>query len=120
VSLCCPDLTERHVVVIDIGGGFSLFEVRPVTSGSIPDIRRVAVSEHILLGGDNIDLALAGLPRGPRVRDSALEQEGFEPLVPLLRKAHLGVANRETPGTKGGATYRFRPETAMLAWSGSA
>jgi hypothetical protein len=22
-------------------------------------------------------------------------------------------------GTKGGATYRFRPETAMLAWSGS-
>src|SRR5262249_43906142 len=55
---------SRHVVVIDIGGGtsdFSLFEVRSVNSGSIPDIRRVAVSEHILLGGDNIDLALAGL-----------------------------------------------------------
>ena len=55
---------SRHLVVIDIGGGtadFSLFEVRPVTSGSIPAIRRVAVSEHILLGGDNIDLALAVL-----------------------------------------------------------
>jgi hypothetical protein len=55
---------SRHVLVVDIGGGtsdFSLFEVRPGASGSIPDIRRVAVSEHILLGGDNIDLALAGL-----------------------------------------------------------
>jgi molecular chaperone DnaK (HSP70) len=55
---------SRHVLVIDIGGGtsdFSLLEVRPGASGSIPDIRRVAVSEHILLGGDNIDLALAVL-----------------------------------------------------------
>jgi molecular chaperone DnaK (HSP70) len=55
---------SRHVLVVDIGGGtsdFSLFEVRPGASGSIPDIRRVAVSEHILLGGDNIDLALAVL-----------------------------------------------------------
>jgi molecular chaperone DnaK (HSP70) len=55
---------SRHVLVIDIGGGtsdFSLFEVRPGPSGSIPDIRRVAVSEHILLGGDNVDLALAVL-----------------------------------------------------------
>src|ERR1051325_494445 len=55
---------SRHVLVVDIGGGtsdFSLFEVRMGASGSVPDIRRVAVSEHILLGGDNIDLALAGL-----------------------------------------------------------
>src|SRR5918997_1176877 len=27
----------------------------------MPDIRRIAASEHILLGGDNIDLALAVL-----------------------------------------------------------
>ena len=55
---------SRHVLVVDLGGGtsdFSLFEVRPGASGSIPDVRRVAVSEHILLGGDNIDLALAVL-----------------------------------------------------------
>ena len=54
----------RHVLIVDIGGGtsdFSLFELRPGASGAIPDIRRVAVSEHILLGGDNIDLALAAL-----------------------------------------------------------
>ena len=54
----------RHVLIVDVGGGtsdFSLFELRPGTSGALPDIRRVAVSEHILLGGDNIDLALAVL-----------------------------------------------------------
>ncbi len=54
----------RHVLIVDIGGGtsdFSLFELRPSPSGAIPDISRVAVSDHILLGGDNIDLALAVL-----------------------------------------------------------
>ena len=55
---------SRHVLIVDVGGGtsdFSLFELRPGVSDAIPDIRRVAVSEHILLGGDNIDLALAVL-----------------------------------------------------------
>ena len=54
----------RRVLIVDIGGGtsdFSLFELRPGASGAIPDISRVAVSDHILLGGDNIDLALAVL-----------------------------------------------------------
>ena len=59
-----------HVAVIDIGGGtsdFSLFEVTPATP--LPRLRRVAVSDHLLLGGDNIDLAIAhqvekGVPKG--------------------------------------------------------
>ena len=53
-----------HVLVIYIGGGtsdFSLFALRGAAAGAAPDIRRVAVSEHILLGGDNIDLAIAHL-----------------------------------------------------------
>lgn len=53
----------QRILVVDIGGGtsdFSLFEVGELDSdrGS-PPIQRVAVSDHILLGGDNIDLALA-------------------------------------------------------------
>ncbi len=50
----------RHVAVIDIGGGtsdFSLFEIQP--GEPLPRVRRVAVSDHLLLGGDNIDLAIA-------------------------------------------------------------
>lgn len=58
------DAAPRHVLVVDIGGGttdFSLFSVSPATDGSLPHIARVAVSDHILLGGDNIDLAIAHL-----------------------------------------------------------
>ena len=52
----------QHVLVIDIGGGttdFTLFEVTPGSNPPLPQIKRVAVSDHLLLGGDNIDLAIA-------------------------------------------------------------
>ncbi len=51
-----------NILVIDIGGGtsdFSLFEVSRQPGSPLPAIRRVAVSDHLLLGGDNIDLAIA-------------------------------------------------------------
>ncbi len=54
--------TGGNVVVIDIGGGtsdFSLFEISRQAGSPEPAIRRVAVSDHLLLGGDNIDLAIA-------------------------------------------------------------
>jgi molecular chaperone DnaK (HSP70) len=57
-----PEAPRHHVLVIDIGGGtsdFSLFEIGPGDPGTGPRIRRIAVSDHILLGGDNIDLAIA-------------------------------------------------------------
>jgi molecular chaperone DnaK (HSP70) len=63
-GLGAHDANPRHVLIVDIGGGtsdFSLFELRGDASGAIPDITRMAVSEHILLGGDNIDLTLAVL-----------------------------------------------------------
>jgi molecular chaperone DnaK (HSP70) len=53
----------HHVLVVDIGGGtsdFSLFELRAQIRGP-PHIKREAVGEHILLGGDNVDLAIAHL-----------------------------------------------------------
>ena len=57
-----PEGEAHHVVVIDIGGGtsdFSLFEISRQTGTTLPHIKRIAVSNHLLLGGDNIDLALA-------------------------------------------------------------
>ena len=53
---------ESHVLVVDIGGGtsdFSLFEISLKAGSMLPHIKRIAVSDHLLLGGDNIDLALA-------------------------------------------------------------
>lgn len=61
-----PDaaVAAHHALVIDIGGGtsdFSLFAIAPRGSADGAAIKRIAVSDHILLGGDNIDLALAHL-----------------------------------------------------------
>jgi len=49
------------ILVVDIGGGTTDFTLITVTEskGELA-LDRVAVGEHILLGGDNIDLALAG------------------------------------------------------------
>ncbi len=48
------------VLVVDVGGGTSDFSLIAVTdrAGEV-ELTRVAVGDHILLGGDNMDLALA-------------------------------------------------------------
>jgi Ethanolamine utilization protein EutJ (predicted chaperonin) len=62
-----PDWRERVrlgdlILVVDIGGGTTDFTLIAVTeqAGEL-SLNRVAVGEHILLGGDNMDLALAGV-----------------------------------------------------------
>ncbi len=52
----------RRVLVIDVGGGttdLTLIEIGE-RAGEL-DLRRVAVSEHLMLGGDNMDAALVRL-----------------------------------------------------------
>jgi molecular chaperone DnaK (HSP70) len=48
------------ILVCDVGGGTTDFSLIAVSedSGEL-ELKRVAVGEHILLGGDNMDLALA-------------------------------------------------------------
>ena len=60
-----PDWRERVrvgdlILVVDIGGGTTDYSLIAVTErdGEL-QLERVAVGEHILLGGDNMDLALA-------------------------------------------------------------
>jgi molecular chaperone DnaK (HSP70) len=53
----------RLVLICDVGGGttdLSLVRVDPRTDGP-PRFERVAVGSHLMLGGDNMDLALAHL-----------------------------------------------------------
>lgn len=50
----------RLVLVVDVGGGttdFSLIQVALLPEG--PSLKRLAVGDHLLLGGDNMDAALA-------------------------------------------------------------
>ena len=48
------------ILVVDVGGGTSDFSLIAVLErdGDL-ELQRVAVGDHILLGGDNMDLALA-------------------------------------------------------------
>ncbi|WP_347656682.1 Hsp70 family protein, partial [Comamonas thiooxydans] len=53
---------SRLVLVVDVGGGttdLTLIRVDASADGSLPTLTRTAVGEHLMLGGDNMDLALA-------------------------------------------------------------
>lgn len=88
-----PELAQQAhtVLVCDVGGGtsdFSLFRIAPIHSvEDLPDIERIATSEHLLLGGDNIDLALAHMleqhlkPAG----EERLSRRQWNHLVPQAR-----------------------------------
>jgi molecular chaperone DnaK (HSP70) len=81
---------QTHLLVVDIGGGtsdFSLFELRSPTGGSAPRIKRAAVGDHILLGGDNIDLAIAHLlePRLTGERGQKLSGTEWADLIARCR-----------------------------------
>ncbi len=78
-----------HVLVADVGGGttdLSLLEVSGARSK--PRVRRVAVGPHLLLGGDNMDLALAHAVE-PRLvaPPERLEPKRFAQLVLACRAA---------------------------------
>jgi molecular chaperone DnaK (HSP70) len=52
----------QKILVCDIGGGtsdFTLIHVRPSKAAGGVQFHRIAVGEHLILGGDNLDLALA-------------------------------------------------------------
>ena len=53
--------TDELVLVCDVGGGttdFTLIALRQAEEGS-PRFHRIAVGDHLILGGDNMDMALA-------------------------------------------------------------
>jgi hypothetical protein len=66
------------VLVVDIGGGTTDFTLIAVTekTGEL-QLERVAVGEHILLGGDNIDLALAHTVAGD-LAERGQKIDGFQ------------------------------------------
>jgi hypothetical protein len=91
----------HYLLVLDIGGGtsdFSLFELRSQSPGSFPEIKREAVGEHVLLGGDNVDLAIAHLlePRliGEHGKLSGLQWDDLVARCRELKERVLSVEGR--------------------------
>jgi molecular chaperone DnaK (HSP70) len=76
------------VLVVDVGGGttdLSLVAAR-ASRGEL-GLQRVAVGEHLLLGGDNIDMALARTVEGELARGGQLDSARFHVLVAQCRAA---------------------------------
>ena len=81
---------EQFVLVCDVGGGttdLSLMAVGARKKGEPVQIRRVAVGRHILLGGDNMDLALAYLAESRLARPVPLSPAEVAQLVLACRDA---------------------------------
>jgi molecular chaperone DnaK (HSP70) len=112
---------EALVLVVDIGGGttdLSLIRVARGEERAKVEVSRVAVGRHLLLGGDNMDLALAHLCE-PRLvaPPSRLDPARFGQLVLACRAAKErlldggpgagGAAPDEVPITLLGAGARL-------------
>ncbi len=79
------------VLVCDIGGGTADFSLIAVTdvAGSL-ELERISVGEHILLGGDNMDLALAyTLQASLEAAGKSLDSWQFLALVHAAAKAKI-------------------------------
>nr|WP_315245727.1 Hsp70 family protein [uncultured Albidiferax sp.] len=77
------------ILVVDVGGGTSDFSLIAVVEqdGNL-QLHRVAVGEHILLGGDNMDLALAhGVARQLAAEGKALDPWQMRALTYACRLA---------------------------------
>ncbi len=86
------------ILVVDIGGGttdFSLISVQD-RAGDL-ELERIAVGEHILLGGDNIDLALAHLIAA-RLAEKGSRIDNFQ-LQALWSNCRAGKEKLLEPGS---------------------
>jgi hypothetical protein len=87
------------VLVIDIGGGttdFSLIGVEEENGNLI--LRRLAVGSHLLLGGDNIDLALAHLAKQKLEEEGhAVDEWQLQTLVHQSRQAKEQLLSEKPP-----------------------
>ena len=117
-------LGSRLVLVVDVGGGttdLTLIRIEASAGDELPALNRTAVGEHLMLGGDNMDLALAHLlepqfagdgPRMPAPR--------FAQLVQRCRIAKEQLLAADAPDSLavtllgGGSKLLAKTQTATL------
>jgi molecular chaperone DnaK (HSP70) len=91
--------TGQKILVCDIGGGTSDFTLIRVRRGEGGKIRfhRVAVGEHLLLGGDNLDLALAQHLERRLTQGGQLDPRQWSVLVRTCRRAKETLLAADAP-----------------------
>lgn len=89
----------QKILVCDIGGGtsdFTLIRVRAGEGGKV-QFHRVAVGEHLILGGDNLDLALAHHLERRLAGEGKLEPRLWAILVRRCQRAKEILLGPEAP-----------------------
>lgn len=99
----------QKILVCDVGGGTSDFTLIRVRRGKDDKVvfHRIAVGDHLILGGDNLDLALAHHLENRLAGDGKLESRQWAVLVGVCRQVkesllEAGAPDRMTvtvPGT---------------------
>lgn len=88
----------RLALVVDVGGGttdLTLIQVELRESG--PRVTRIAVGDHLMLGGDNMDLALAKRAEDRVSRGKALGSARFSQLIQQCRAAKEALLAPDAP-----------------------
>jgi len=109
----------QTVLVVDVGGGTTDFSLVSIDAG--PALRRTAVGDHLLLGGDNIDMAMARVAE--KAWNTRLPARQWFMLCQLCRRAKEALLSPGSPPTwdvtlggtgsalvAGTRTYGFRRE----------
>jgi hypothetical protein len=116
------------VLVVDVGGGTTDFSLISIDAG--PTLRRTAVGDHLLLGGDNIDMTLARLAE--KAWNTRLPTRQWFMLCQMCRRAKEALLTTGGPFTHdiavsgpgssvvaGTRTHRFsRAEVEQLVLDG--
>src|SRR5574338_77197 len=90
---------SRLVLVCDVGGGttdFTLIQVQAGAPGETPRLTRIGVGDHLMLGGDNMDLALAHRVER-RLGEERLPAGRFAQLVQRCRMAKETLLGADAP-----------------------
>lgn len=109
---------KKHILVIDIGGGttdLSLFSAEQKPDSPLPRLHRIAVSDHLLLGGDNLDLALAHFLEEKLAPGSQLPPTSFAQLLALSRDIKESALTSEHPPEKSWPVAVAKPGASLLA-----
>lgn len=89
----------RLVLVCDVGGGTTdLTLIRIAATDTGPQLTRIAVGEHLMLGGDNMDLGVARLMEPRLIQPGApLSSARLSQLVQQCRRAKERLLDPDAP-----------------------
>jgi len=95
----------RLVLVVDVGGGttdFTLIQVQVDAANGEPILRRIAVSDHLMLGGDNMDASLARFAEERMLGgDRKFSATQWTQLLQIARDAKESLLGHEAPDGYG-------------------